>query len=1047
MSNFNTYDYWYTNIYNEQNNSVGGGVYLGRNYILTSVSALLDHSIRTSDINPFTLNDDGLMFDISVTSDEDANTAFYVKMGENSELLFEQTYQVDEITIHPEFRRDYVEFRGTDGNYVSIFTGYSNDIAILALNKNPSLDLFNQIDLLPEDSTIISSDRIVAGTQLKSYGVGNDLRVYDPYEGIYINTIEDSCISTIPDVPVIIASDYYEEGTTITQQDLTVPQSDLWMDLTKIHAKQFRKDTILLNTLQWAWDWKNTLTVDGEINTVYIDPKYVTYPFTHTNLSVYKVDYSKNSNLDSSDEVATQVHNLLASDMLLLQSSDFYSDSLLLQNRTDLQTIDYIANGTKNSIRSFASDLIGSDEFFDNKFFAEIDNTGDIDVNLVIFKTGTPIVYADPVENYVYLAGIFNRSSANIDSGIELNDENLPSIFTDITKYRSWINDTINLLEIVEATINLNRDYIYEASIYSTSTSDILYDLQGSGVFTVNASDEVTITDTTYDWETVVYPFSTDVSKVLDLLEYWSSDLAMYHDLLLIYSSDGSSDYATGSDLMDSAGTYITTLEGNSMDTINTHLTEEGTLNVTQAGLFIEHAMETNSVLEQLSSDAMQLHDTLIPINQQITDQVINTKPDDFRDSVFRQRVTNPTVVFSSNSFYDPEDNSGRNELFGTTVVGNAQINHSEKSYFSLTVTDHGDHAVRQTITYIPTQVGYGKTALIAGVLLSEPSLTNFVEARMGMFDGQNGHCVKLDRNGLSFSELASGLELNVLQRYWNLDKMDGSGPSGINLNQYVISNGGVPQVFNAAYRHMIIIIDTQWTGITRMGFYLNGIPRYCHQFTHEHYKWPANSASSLPIRYEIMKTDKTDTETAEMRMTWCTVIIEGQYVPYFNKFSYTNARDDETIITPSGIGAEAALVPVFSLRLKEDFRKAAAQIAQLQLNLTTSNNIYWELIQNAELQNDTWLIEPDAQHGSMIKIDTTATSYERGYIMKEGLLSGNSGVQTFNFVDDLHSYITEPKFTADIEGNTDTITFAIKNLSGGTQPELWFVIQWVEMY
>ena len=223
MSNFNTYDYWYTSVYissdplattGDNIKAVGGGIYLGKNYILTSASALLS---TTSDARPN-------MFDITTSSN---NTAFSVRMGENSELLFEKTYQVDEITIHPDFRRDYIEFRNTDGDYVSVFTGYTNDIAILGLNKNPSIDLFNPVSILPANSTIISSNRIVSGTQLKSYGIGNELSVYDPYKGIHINTIEDNCISTIPDVPVIITSDYYEEGNTISQLDLIVPQSQL----------------------------------------------------------------------------------------------------------------------------------------------------------------------------------------------------------------------------------------------------------------------------------------------------------------------------------------------------------------------------------------------------------------------------------------------------------------------------------------------------------------------------------------------------------------------------------------------------------------------------------------------------------------------------------------------------------------------------------------------------------------------------------------------------------------------------------------------------
>ena len=97
----------------------------------------------------------------------------------------------------------------------------------------------------------------------------------------------------------------------------------------------------------------------------------------------------------------------------------------------------------------------------------------------------------------------------------------------------------------------------------------MLYDLQGSGVFTFTATGDVNIESTTYDWESIVYPFTTDVSRVLDLLDYWSSDLVMYHDLLLIYSSDGSSDYAIGSDLMNAVETYVADIQDNDMVPIN----------------------------------------------------------------------------------------------------------------------------------------------------------------------------------------------------------------------------------------------------------------------------------------------------------------------------------------------------------------------------------------------------------------------------------------------------------------------------------------------
>lgn len=119
---------------------------------------------------------------------------------------------------------------------------------------------------------------------------------------------------------------------------------------------------------------------------------------------------------------------------------------------------------------------------------------------------------------------------------------------------------------------------------------------------------------------------------------------------------------------------------------------------------------------------------------------------------------------------------------------------------------------------------------------------------------------------GLRSGVTGVAVDTLVSQSAWNLDKLDGTGPSQITLD---ITKA---QIFG---------FDFQWlgTGRVRYGFYFAGAPVYCHQLTNE------NSLSSvymsnpnLPVRYEILNLGGQTTGTLE---TICsTVISEGGFDP-----------------------------------------------------------------------------------------------------------------------------------------------------------------------
>lgn len=217
-----------------------------------------------------------------------------------------------------------------------------------------------------------------------------------------------------------------------------------------------------------------------------------------------------------------------------------------------------------------------------------------------------------------------------------------------------------------------------------------------------------------------------------------------------------------------------------------------------------------------------------------------------------RLRVTERESINEYKTIYDLRTYNREfiNQLYGS---GNVSFNaNASTTTLSIGVTN-GDYAIRQTREYHSYKPGAGQLIMVTGMLAQTKS--NLTQ-RVGYFD---------DRNGIYFERATdgSGVTINswnirndnggspvlsetAAQADWNIDRFDGSGPSGIVLNPDAVQ---------------IWVIDFQWLGVgrVRVGFDINGELFYAHEFNH------ANSISStymsqpsLPVRYEIRNTETT---------------------------------------------------------------------------------------------------------------------------------------------------------------------------------------------
>jgi hypothetical protein len=102
-----------------------------------------------------------------------------------------------------------------------------------------------------------------------------------------------------------------------------------------------------------------------------------------------------------------------------------------------------------------------------------------------------------------------------------------------------------------------------------------------------------------------------------------------------------------------------------------------------------------------------------------------------------------------------------------------------------------------------------------------------------------------------------------VSQSNWNVDPLDGTGPSGITLDFDTVQIG---------------IIDYEWLGVGRVrtGFVIDGLIHYCHYFNHANISGNTSvymSTPNLPLRY-VIETDGT--ASGSLSHICSTVVSEG---------------------------------------------------------------------------------------------------------------------------------------------------------------------------
>ena len=188
----------------------------------------------------------------------------------------------------------------------------------------------------------------------------------------------------------------------------------------------------------------------------------------------------------------------------------------------------------------------------------------------------------------------------------------------------------------------------------------------------------------------------------------------------------------------------------------------------------------------------------------------------DQHDAFGRLRVSNPLKLFDSSHRYRD------NNLWSSLVVGTGSTVGFVTAQGLINIgigTTAGCSVIRETTKTFSYQPG--KSLLVLNTFVMNAPKTN-LRQRVGYFGADNGMYFEVDGNTAYFVErsLSTGSETKVSQTDWNIDKLDGTGVSGITLN---------------LSKAQILWMDIEWLGLgtVRMGFVIDGKFIHAHSFHH----------------------------------------------------------------------------------------------------------------------------------------------------------------------------------------------------------------------
>ena len=353
-------------------------------------------------------------------------------------------------------------------------------------------------------------------------------------------------------------------------------------------------------------------------------------------------------------------------------------------------------------------------------------------------------------------------------------------------------------------------------------------------------------------------------------------------------------------------------------------------------------------------------------------------------DAFGRLRVSDPVPLFASSQEYNFHPLVWDHyTVSGGTAVHSISTN---SSVLRTNAATSGARAIRQTKIYYRYYPGKSHLVKMTGTLRKGSVPSGAAFGAIGYNDDDNGVSFRDTSSGVSIIKRSntSGAvtEVTVAQSAWNLDKLDGTGSSGITADWT---------------KEQIFIFDMQWLGVGRVryGIYTDGKLIYVHELMNANrFTEVYMRTACLPLRYEVFNSGGAGSDVAVEAI--CTAIeseggvTEADHYP----FAY-NAY------LSSPVSLDTTLRPIVTRRLRSSFNgvvpRGHAHLVSFQLNVG-GNNVYWEVRYNPTVTlggggsivtTDVDTTNSMSEYDTFVGANNTVTG---GVVMYNGFGSSGSG-------------------------------------------------------
>ena len=361
-------------------------------------------------------------------------------------------------------------------------------------------------------------------------------------------------------------------------------------------------------------------------------------------------------------------------------------------------------------------------------------------------------------------------------------------------------------------------------------------------------------------------------------------------------------------------------------------------------------------------------------------------------DAFGRLRTADPQTLFDSKltqdaapQFWDDQQLSGS----GTTSTYSRP---RASVTLAVTAATAGSRA-RQSKRWFDYQSG--KSQLVYASFVMGAAATG-ITRRVGYFSTNNGIFFEQTVSSLSFVIRSwitgSPSDVNrVAQTAWNLDKLDGTGSSGLTLD---------------LTKSQIFFSDFEWlgVGVIHCGFIIDGVYIRCHEFKNANLTTGVYmSTPNQPVRFEIAN-DGTG-GAASMECICSTVISEGGRV----EIGYE--RGVSRTSNPVSTGDNNNLHPLIAMRLNGSYPGAVVKLFSASIGCSTTSVFNWYWLENPTITGgalafqaiNNSVVEADFMSGgSLVCVPSTGTLIKTGVTVStnEVSLQASSEMQLGTFLN-----------------------------------------------